>query len=354
MDNTPLVSVLIPCYNVEKYVIESITSILNQTYKNIEVIAINDCSTDSTKEKLEFLAENDSRIKVFHNETNLKLITTLNKGIKLCNGLYIARMDADDISLPTRIEKQVEYLNNRPNYDIVSTQFYTFRTGKKKKNLYKNPVLFEDLQAYLLFKSGICHPAAMIRKSLFTEKRLSFEYQYLHVEDYALWSKALYCTKLGNLGEALLLYRVHENQVSSLNEQRQIENKKEVFKIHCKHLNLPLTEEYLDIYASVAEAVPSESSFKYLKKCELFILDLMNRNKNDNFCSQPFLEKMLSLHWLRLCANSRLGFKVLETCYNSQLYKEKNYKKKDYIILYIKCFFRLEYKKSFIYKIVFR
>lgn len=263
-------------------------------------------------------------------------------------------MDADDISLPERIAKQVEYLNDRPDYDIVSTQFYTFRTGAKKRNLYRNPIYFEDLQAYLLFKSGICHPAAMIRKTLFTEKGLGFEYEYLHVEDYALWSKALYCTKLGNLDEALLLYRVHENQVSSLNEQRQIDNKKEVFKIHCKHLNLPLTEEYLDIYASVAESVPHVSSIEYLKKCEQFISDLIDKNQKENFCSQVFIERMLSLHWLRLCANSTLGFKVLATCYNSKLYKKNNYKKMDFIILYIKCLFKLEYKKSFLYKIVFR
>lgn len=351
---TPLVSVLIPCYNVEKYVIESINSILNQTYQNIEIIAINDCSTDSTPDKLEFLAKQDCRIKIYHNETNLKLISTLNKGISLCNGVYIARMDADDISLPTRIEKQVEYLNSKPDYDIVSTMFYTFRTGKQKKNLYKNPILFEDLQAYLLFKSGICHPAAMIRKTLFTEKGLSFEYEYLHVEDYALWSKALYCSKLGNIDEALLLYRVHESQISTINELKQIENKKEVFKIHCKNLNLPLTEDYLEIYSSVAESVPKESSIEYLQKCETFILDLINKNKKDKFCSQIFLERMLSLHWLRLCANSRLGFRVLDICFKSKLYQKQNYKNTDYIIFYIKCLLRLEYKKSFLYKVVFR
>lgn len=350
----PLVSVLIPCYNVEKYVIESITSILNQTYSNLEIIAINDCSTDTTGEKLEYLSKLDSRIKVFNNESNLKLISTLNKGIHLCNGEYIARMDADDISLPTRIEKQVQYLSEKPDYDIVSTQFYTFRTGKKKKNLYKNPTLYEELQAYLLFKSGICHPASMIRKTLFTEKGLIFEHQYLHVEDYALWSKSLYCTKLGNINEPLLLYRVHESQVSSLNELKQIENKKEVFKIHCLHLNIPLSENLLDIYASVAESVPREFSFEYLSQCEKFIQDLIEMNKSKIFCSQLFLERMLSLHWLRLCANSRLGLNVIPFCKKSKLYKKENYKTVDLIILYIKCLFRLEYKKSFLYDIVFR
>jgi len=350
----PLVSVLIPCYNVENYVIEAVSSILNQTYKNIEVIAINDCSTDNTLEKLEYLAAQDSRMKIYTNETNLKLIDTLNKGIGLCNGKYIARMDADDISLPTRLEKQVEFLEKNPDYSVVSTMFYTFKTGSSKKNLYRNPVKFEELQASLLFNSTICHPASMIRKTLFTDLGLSFEKEYLHIEDYALWSKALYVTKLANVDEPLLLYRVHENQISTVHEQRQIENKKLVFKIHCEKLGLTSDDDSLDIYASVAQSVPSISSFEYLSKCEEFMLNLLKKNIDMNFCSHSFLEEILSLHWLRLCANSRLGLNVLNKCFNSSLYKKTFYSRQDYLILYVKCLFKMEYKKSFLYRILFR
>lgn len=352
--SNPLVSVLIPCYNVEKYVIESVSSILNQTYTNIEVIAINDCSTDSTREKLEYLAETDSRIKVYNNQENLKLINTLNKGIELCSGKYIARMDADDISLPTRLEKQVRFLESNSDYSIVSTMFYTFRTGSTKKDLYLNPTKFEDLQAFLLFKSGICHPAVMIRKTLFTELGLRFEHQYLHVEDYALWSKALYYTKLANIGEPLLLYRVHESQISTVYEDVQLENKKEVFKIHCDKLGLPTDSYNMDIYASVAEAVPLHPTIEYLTECEAFMKELLHKNEVEPFCSHEFLKRMLSLHWLRLCANSRLGLKVLSKCFASPLYNKNNYTLQDQIIFYVKCIFKIKYKKSFIYKIVFR
>lgn len=350
----PLVSVLIPCYNVEAYVEESVSSIINQTYTDLEIIVINDCSTDRTKEILESLAQRDTRIKVFNNDTNLKLIETLNRGVSLCNGEYIARLDADDIAFPERIEKQVAFMEDHPDYSIVSTMFYTFRTGKKKKNLYNNPVTYEDLQAYLLFRSGICHPAVMIRKTLFTELGLSFEKKYLHVEDYALWSKSLYCTKLANIPEPLLYYRVHDSQISVLNEKKQIENKKEVYKIHCGHLNLPSTNSDLDVYASVAECVPSESSLSFLLKCENFMLNLIEKNEVDNFCSSIFLERMLSLHWLRLCANSQLGFKALNLCRHSKLYIKDNYSRTDFIITFIKCLFRMEYKKSFLYNLFFR
>lgn len=354
-EKTPLVSVLLPCYNVEKYVAETIDSMLNQTYANFEIIAINDCSTDSTLSILYEFQKKDERIKVFENDINLRLIKTLNKGIELCKGKYIARMDADDIALPERLEKEVEFLEQNTDYDIVSTQFATFKTGSKHTSLHINPTKYEELQAYLLFKSGICHPASMIRKTLFSDLNLSFEERYLHVEDYALWSKAIYKTKIANIGgKPLLLYRVHESQVSSLHEDLQTENKKEVFKIHCKQLNLDMSEEALDIYASVAEAVPRLSSFEYLTKCEEFMIGLRNKNEKDIFCSSDFLEKMLSLHWIRLCANSRLGVKVLNKCFSSSLYKKEIYTTRDIIILYIKCLFKLKYKKSFVYKLVFR
>lgn len=352
--SNPLVSVLIPCYNVESYVVESVSSIIDQTYTNLEIVIINDCSSDNTSHKLDELSKKDSRIKIYNNETNLKLIKTLNKGVELCNGKYIARMDADDISFPTRIEKQVSFLEQNADYDVVSTMFYTFRTGKSKHNLYINPKTYEELQAYLLFRSGICHPAVMIRKTLFTELGLKFEAKYLHVEDYALWSKALYCTKLANLDEPLLYYRVHEHQVSTLNEQKQIENKKEVFKIHCENLGLPSEPEDLDIYASVAECIPSKSSQNYLDSCEDFMKLLLEKNNKVQFCSPQYLERILSLHWIRICANSRLGLKVLDKCFNSPLYNKKYYSKKDILILYIKCLFKMEYKKSFLYKLVFR
>lgn len=350
----PLVSVLFPCYNAEKYVEEALLSLINQTYSNIEIVAVNDCSTDATRDILDKYAAIDDRIKVYNNEENLKLIKTLNKGVGLCNGKYIARMDADDISLPERIEKQVDFLEKNPDYSVVSTMFYAFRSGSDKRSLYRNPSKYEDLQAALLFNSVICHPASMIRKTLFTELNLCFESTYVHVEDYALWSKALYLTKLANLDEALLLYRVHENQISTIYDKVQIENKKEVFKIHCKKLGLPTDEYSMDIYASSAECVPFVSSLEYIADCERFMLSLLEKNKENHFCSGIYLERLLSLHWLRLCANSRIGLKVLKTCFKSPLYIKANYKIQDFIIFYVKCLFKMEYKQSFLYKFIFR
>ncbi|MDE3946029.1 glycosyltransferase family 2 protein, partial [Glaesserella parasuis] len=119
MTSLPLVSVIIPCYNAENFVESAVRSIMEQTYSNLEIIVINDCSSDNTGEILKRLAEEDPRIKYIENEQNLKLPKTLNKGINLAKGDYIARMDSDDISLPVRLEKQVEFMLSNKNIDIV-------------------------------------------------------------------------------------------------------------------------------------------------------------------------------------------------------------------------------------------
>ena len=114
-----LVSVIIPVYNVEKYVDEAITSIINQTYENIELIVIDDGSSDRTYDICRFLASKDPRVKLFKNERNLKIVKTLNYGLSLAKGSYIARMDGDDISEPDRIEKKVRFLEKNLEIDLV-------------------------------------------------------------------------------------------------------------------------------------------------------------------------------------------------------------------------------------------
>jgi len=113
------VSVIIPVYNVEQFVLEAIQSIQNQTYKNLEIIVIDDGSVDDTYKIVEKLAKDDNRIKLYRNEKNLKIVKTLNRALTIAKGEYIARMDGDDISAPDRIEKKVKFLELNNDYDLV-------------------------------------------------------------------------------------------------------------------------------------------------------------------------------------------------------------------------------------------
>ena len=125
----PLISVILPAYNAERFLEEAIDSILAQTYKNFELIVLNDGSTDRTEEII--LSYNDPRIRYIKNESNLKLIKTLNKGIALARGKYIARMDADDISLPTRFEKEIEFMEIHPDIGVCSSKVIHLFSNRK-------------------------------------------------------------------------------------------------------------------------------------------------------------------------------------------------------------------------------
>ena len=123
---TPMISVVMPVYNAEKYVAEAVESILQQTYTDFEFIIIDDCSTDNSYGILQTYAAKDIRIRLFKNDVNNKLPNTLNFGIAQSNGKYIARMDADDISLPERFAKQVEFMESHPEIGVCGTLIKEF------------------------------------------------------------------------------------------------------------------------------------------------------------------------------------------------------------------------------------
>lgn len=218
--NQPLVSILLPAYNAQLYLKEAITSILNQTYKNFELIVIDDGSTDETSHIIQSFK--DKRIRYYRNKKNLKLIQTLNLGLNLCNGMYIARMDSDDIALPHRIEKQVAFLSQNTSIGIVGCNILEF--GETKKTPVKYPIKHNDIFARSLFKSPFCHPSVIIRAEILHKCNLKYEIDYLHAEDYVLWLKLLKQTKGANIPEILLLYRSHSMQVSEAHRISQTKN----------------------------------------------------------------------------------------------------------------------------------
>lgn len=129
-EQTPDISVVTAVYNGEGFLRQTLDSLLCQTAKNFEAIIIDDCSTDSTPEILKEYSEKDDRIRVFRNEQNMRLANSLNRGTELARGKYIARLDADDICLPNRFEKQLAFMESRPDVDLSFCKFFTLREGK--------------------------------------------------------------------------------------------------------------------------------------------------------------------------------------------------------------------------------
>ena len=190
-----------PCYNAMPFLTEALESIIHQTYTNLEILCINDGSSDETGEVLERYAIQDKRIRVVHNETNLKLIKTLNKGILLANGEYIARMDADDIAVSDRIQIQIDYLEQHPEIDVVCAASYNMTEEGVvfSENLPRNYTPIGSLYASFMFVP-IGHPEVTLKATVLRENNFMEEVHAIHTEDYELWTRLLRnCCKLVNI-----------------------------------------------------------------------------------------------------------------------------------------------------------
>lgn len=208
---SPLVSVIIPLYNAEKYIFQALESIVNQTYQNIEIIVIDDGSTDNSEDIVYSI--HSSKIKLIKNEHNLGVSATRNRGIELARGKYIALMDADDISYLDRIEKQVNFLEKHNDFGLISSHYESFRKGifGTKRRVRKVPTDPEEIRTTLLFMNAITCPASMLRKSVLEDHKLHFDTSLQIAEDYDLWKRLSFVTKIGNINQPLLHYRKHRN-----------------------------------------------------------------------------------------------------------------------------------------------
>jgi glycosyltransferase involved in cell wall biosynthesis len=222
MTSMPTVSVVMPVFNGAEFLDEAVFSILDQTFRDFEFIIIDDGSTDETASILQKYAEVDRRVKVFP-QTNEGMIPALNRGCRLARGQYIARMDADDISLPHRLERQVEFLEGHPDIGIVGT--WASRIDENGSIigdwcLSPNPNILNWTH---FFRVCVIHSTAMIRRDVL-EKVNFYRPDATHAEDRDLWLRASAITEFSNVPEILLKYRVWRKSTSRRLGQQYKEN----------------------------------------------------------------------------------------------------------------------------------
>ncbi|MFT3918502.1 glycosyltransferase family 2 protein [Cloacibacterium sp.] len=209
-----LLSVIMSVYNGEKHLVQAIESILNQTYQNFEFIIIDDCSTDNSLDILEEYAKKDSRIKIIKKEKNLGIkgfIENLNLGISIAEGKYIARMDADDISLPERFQKQVDFLEKNPEIILVGAQLNFINEQNEITGEAIGALEHRDIVKRITSKIPLFHPVIMFRK----DQNIQYREKFLYCEDYDLYLNLItQGKKLANINEKLLNYRVLKTSIS--------------------------------------------------------------------------------------------------------------------------------------------
>lgn len=240
----PKISVIMPAYNAEKYIAEAINSILSQTFTDFEFIIINDASTDSTKEIVESFQ--DQRIKLLNNEQNKGVAKSLNIGIATAKGKYIARMDADDISLPQRFQTQINFMEQNTDIDICGSWAETFGCNQ---NTIKHPLLHSEIRDKSFFACSMTHPTIIFKRIL----NLQYSSDFPRAEDYDLWCRKINELKFANVPDFLIRYRTHEYQVSSMNRTNQDRDADLIRIRNLSNIGIKLSEEdnqrYLNIVA---------------------------------------------------------------------------------------------------------
>lgn len=233
----PSISVVMSVYNCEKYLAQSIESILNQTFTDFEFIIVDDGSTDDSLSIIQRYSEEDDRI-VIMSRKNKGLPFSLNEGIAFSKGKYIARMDADDISLPRRLKLQHEVLEAKPEVGVCGGSAYLFNQIPNKKRLMSNPQMHEELKVRLLFSVCFIHPTVMIRADCLKAMPYIYDVNFQNSQDYELWSRLVEVTTFYNIKTPLIYYRSSSDGITAKVGKDALNNRFPlVAKIHEKQLS---------------------------------------------------------------------------------------------------------------------
>ena len=211
MFDNPKISVIMSVYNGEKYLREAIESILNQTFTDFEFIIVNDGSTDDTLEIIQ--SYNDERIKIINNEQNIGLTKSLNKALKQAKGKYIARQDADDVSLPNRFEEQIKYLEEHSEIAVLGTSKYVINKDGK---ILRKVIALSDPGKILFNDNAFTHGSVMLKKAV-VDKLGYYNELFRYSQDYELWLRIVKHYKVSNLTQPLYKLRSHEENIRVTN-----------------------------------------------------------------------------------------------------------------------------------------
>jgi glycosyltransferase involved in cell wall biosynthesis len=260
----------------------------------------------------------DPRIRIIHNEKNIGLVNTLNKGLELANGEYIVRMDCDDMSSRNRLSVQVKFMDTHKNIGVSGSYYYLLLDGKKATADF--PLSEKEMKCYMIFNCPIAHPTAIVRNSILRNENLRYRSEYAHSEDFDLWSRISEKYELANVSDILLNYRVHANQITGnvhLADQRYIS----VNGIRGRHLNrmgvFPLAEEVV-IHNLVSDGKKADNK-EELDRAEEWLKKLVSENDQHKKLDKHSFEKIILERWLRMCFNFYGGIKGLRYFYRSGL-----------------------------------
>ena len=292
----PLVSILMPAYNCEKYVGFAIDAVLHQSFRDFEFIIINDGSTDNTKKIIENYR--DERIKFYENEINSGIVNTLNKGLALAKGKYILRTDADDIAMEYMASDLVKFMEMHDDYVACGGNMKLIGSEK----IFSYPSNDNDLKIYTLSGCPFSHSTVIFRKSVLDKNNLRYNDFFKDAEDYGLWSELLVYGKFHNLNKVTLQYRESDSQVTSTlgYEERRKNSLSKIYSLHAsKYFNFQDKDAVL--YSNLILGNKALSINELERQGELIINIL---KKNYKILEKSKARNFFFIKWHSLCFES--------------------------------------------------
>jgi GT2 family glycosyltransferase len=271
----PKVSVVMSVYNDERYLRDAVESILDQTFRDFEFIIINDGSTDGTVEIIHSYC--DPRIVLVKNDTNVGLTKSLNKGLRLARGEYIARQDPDDLSLPQRLGTQIAYLEQHKHVGLLGTAYYTMDSQGQHIATNRHPLRDTEIRWKILFCNAFCHTSVMFRRKVFPTSDIFYDEALLYSQDYDLWVRLLGHTYAANLQAPLVAFRMHESSITATRygEQQHIASTIAAQQIKKLLPQRPLTRSEIDTLRRWYHRLPQPLTRQNMELC-LVLLQLLS------------------------------------------------------------------------------
>lgn len=299
----PAISVVMPVYNVEKYIANSIQSILEQTYEKFELIIIDDASTDRTFDIIQDFKDN--RIVKIRNKSNIGIANSLNKGINVSKADFVARMDGDDISMQDRFEKQLRFMKDSPKILASGTYMQLLREDGTAFKLQEKPLGKEKIKISLFFGyTSMSHPSLIIRKSLLNRYHLRYDSAFQYAEDYDLYCRCIQYAPLDNLPEALVQYRIHNNSVSQKFYAQQKNDARAALYLHLRRLKLPFTLDEFTIHTNIS--YPEDNCLLTVKEIISWFDYLRAWNRKHKYFEINLFEEQCTLHQKKLLREKNL------------------------------------------------
>jgi glycosyltransferase involved in cell wall biosynthesis len=300
----PMISVVMPIYNGEKFLKEAIDSIFCQSFVDFELIIVNDASKDNSEEII--LSYIDERLKYIKNPVNLGLIGSLNVGIDNARGKYIARMDQDDISKTDRFDKQVSFMEKNPKVVICGMQGEVLGTNQR----INQPEQDLQIRSLLFFGSPFIHPVVMIRKETLDSNKLRYDIKYFHAEDFGLWVNISFLGLMANLPDVGITYRKHVQQYTNVFTDGMKNTAFEAKKELLERLRIELNDNDLYIYEQLFKRTVDYKNDDILIQSSKFLNKFYKLIPN-NTVDKKWLKKWMYRKWKIMCnERQKLGFSV--------------------------------------------